>query len=62
MGLYDRFLCDEDCDLEDKMNDIQNDMQQALKAIETCEQNPDGTVWRTSDLKKDIQRFIEDWF
>lgn len=49
----------EDEKLDYRVEDIKRAMQDALYQIDICE--AEGTDWNTTDLKRDINRFLEDW-
>lgn len=54
------FYNDNDIRLENKLNEIKQDMEEALKLIEICENDAESD-FNTHYLKKRIERFCEDF-
>ena len=56
------FLANEDIELDNIIEDVISEMKRALEQIEVCDATQDRpTEWNTTRLKKDIERFIEDY-
>ena len=54
------FYNSEDIRLNNMMEDITDSMRKALEQIKICERD-ENSEYNTSRLKKDIERFLEDW-
>ena len=56
------FLANEDIELDNIIEDVISEMKRALEQIEVCDAMQDPPTERnTTRLKKDIERFIEDY-
>ena len=55
------FYNQNDIALDNQLNEIKKEMGRALELIDICEDDP-SSEFNTHPLKKDIERFLEDWW